>query len=241
MEGVPYDKGAIDEPDYKALINRTRFKMRGKACYFVIDGLYHIPKEDDSYIEAIMAHVLPIGMDGFRFLISGSQERLGKYLHGVGSKPYQLRRLTKAEGVQFLSDVSLGEQEIDEVCSLCRGIPSRLSTVRRQIKSGVGLPEILSLNPEKHLDFVNIDFACFAGLSEESKILVAVLAFSKQSVGFQEISEVSNESVDSVRELFLTLHSLKFSTIAHFSFPPLTANLLKHVWPNFVTALTIYK
>ncbi|WP_248732369.1 hypothetical protein [Pseudomonas sp. MWU13-2517] len=222
LDGTNFDKGAIDEAEYQTLINRTRSRMRGKPAYFVIDGLCHIPKDDETYIEALMTQALPIGMEGFRFLISGSQDRLGKYLNGTGSKPYQLKRLTKAETTVFFKEYSLSEQDIDEIFHLCRGIPSRLSTIRRQIKSGAQLGEILSSGPEQNLDFINLDFKNFEELSTDEKKLVAILAFSKQNVGFRDISEIATCDQAFVLETFQKLtifdisdHSATFVSTAH--------------------------
>lgn len=212
LDNENFDKGAIDEAEYQVLINRTRSRMRGKTTYFVIDGLCHIPRDDESYIEAIMSQALPIGMEGFRFLISGSQNRLCKYLNGSGSKPYQLKRLTKSETSKFFDDFNLSAQDIDEIFHLCRGIPSRLSTVRRQLKAGVSLADILSSEPEQSLDFVNLDFTNFDTLTVEEKKLVAVLAFSKQVVGFQEISEITSCDIQDVIKVFSKLTIFDVST-----------------------------
>ncbi|RMO86674.1 hypothetical protein ALQ33_05542, partial [Pseudomonas syringae pv. philadelphi] len=214
LDSESFDKGAIDEADYQTLINRTRSRMRGKPTYFVIDGLYHIPKDDEAYVEAIMTQALPIGMDGFRFLISGSQDRFGQYLNGTGSKPYQLKRLTKAETSEFFYDHVLPASDLDEIFHLCRGIPSRLSTVRRQIRAGVSLTDILSSEPEQNLDFVNLDFKNFDSLSMPEKKLVAILAFSKQRVGFQEISEIASCDQGAVIKAFskLTIFDMSANT-----------------------------
>lgn len=222
LDSVSFDKGAIDEAEYLTLINRTRSRMRGKPAYFVIDGLCHIPKDDEAYIEAIMTQALPVGMEGFRFLISGSQDRLGKYLNGTGSKPYQLKRLTKAETTIFFDEYSLTDNDIDEIFHLCRGIPSRLGTVRRQIKSGVRLEDIMSAGPEQNLDFVLLDFKNFDALSDDEKKLVAILAFSKQSVGFLEISEIAKCEQSFVSDTFqkitifdISSHNAVFVSTAH--------------------------
>jgi hypothetical protein len=222
LDSVSFDKGAIDEAEYQTLINRTRSRMRGKQAYFVIDGLCHIPRDDDAYIEAIMTQALPLGVEGFRFLISGTQDRLGKYLNSTGSKPYQLKRLTKAETITFFEEQNLSDQEVDEIFHLCRGIPSRLSTVRRQMKFGVTLADIMSAEPEQNLDFVNLDFKNFDALSDDEKKLIAILAFSKQNVGFLEISEIANCDKSYVTETYnkltifdISIHSAAFVSTAH--------------------------
>lgn len=201
VDSIPFDRSAIDEAEFFQLIAKTRAKLRGKKAYFVVDGLSHIPKEDDSYIAAIMTEVLPLGTDGFRFLFSGSQERLAPHIKSLSSKPHQLRRFMPAEAKELFQNIPLSDAEHEEIFQVCQGLPSRLSAIKRQLASGVELSFILSKNPEQHLDFVNLDFKNFENLSDSEKIAIALLAFSKQNIGLEEISSIGGLDKTRAREL----------------------------------------
>lgn len=190
LDGTPFEKGAIDEAEYSTLINKARVKLKGKTVYFVVDGLNHIPLEDESYVASIMNSALPIGVEGFRFLISGPQIRFQPHLNRVGSKPYQLRRFTASETEMLFDDCGLNADELDDLKQLCRGNPGRLSAVRRQLKAGSSFEEIIQGNPEKYLDFVALDFKNFDALTENQKKIIATVTYSKQLVGLTEITEI---------------------------------------------------
>ncbi|MNZ14094.1 hypothetical protein D3C78_310110 [compost metagenome] len=201
VDSVPFDRSAIDEVEFFQLISKARSKLRGKKAYFVVDGLSHIPKEDDNYIASIMSEVLPLGTDGFRFLFSGPQERLAPNIKSLSSKPHQLRRFMAAEAKEIFKGIELSDQEHDEIFQVCQGLPSRLSAIKRQLATGADLSSILSKNPGQHLDFVNLDFKNFESLHETEKVAIALLAFSKQNIGLEEISTIGGLERDRARAL----------------------------------------
>lgn len=201
LDGTPFDKGAIDEAEYSTLINKTRARFRGKTAYFVVDGLNHIPFEDETYIDTILNSALPVGMDGFRFLISGPQSRFIPHINKIGSKPYQLKRFTATETEELFKENNLSDSELDDLKQLCRGNPGRLSAIKRQLKSGSNIHEILETNPEKYLDFIALDFKNLEHLDEEKTKIVATITFSKQLVGLTEIAEITNSTIEHVSDV----------------------------------------
>ncbi|UZE07271.1 hypothetical protein [Pseudomonas corrugata] len=201
LDGVPFDKGAIDEAEYSTLLNRTRTKLKGKSGYFVVDGLDHIPVEDESYVSTLLSLALPIGMDGYRFLISGSSERLAKHINKAGYKPYQLMRFTPAEVDELFSEFELQSADLDDLKHLCKGNPGRLSAIRRQLKAGVSINDIFRVSPEKYLDFIALDFTNFHNLSPNQQKITAVLAFSKQEVSREEIAAIANVTDEEIIEI----------------------------------------
>ncbi|WP_137212708.1 hypothetical protein [Pseudomonas sp. CFBP13509] len=187
LDGVGFEKPSIDEAEYSTLLFRTRSKFKGKIAYFVVDGLAHIPPDDESYISAILNSALPIGVGSFRFLISGPQSRLAKALNKGASKTCQLRRFTELEVEELFEEFDLAPSDIGDLKQLCRGNPGKLCAIKRQLKIGTSLADILLSSPDKHLDFIALDFNKFDELSVSQKKVVSLLAFSKQLVGRKEI------------------------------------------------------
>ncbi|MXI46947.1 hypothetical protein GRW89_10575 [Pseudomonas moraviensis] len=218
VDGVPFDKGAIDEAEYGTLVNKTRAKLKGKNCYFVVDGLNHIPNDDEKHIADIMGIALPIGVEGFRFLISGPQIRLGKHINKIGSKPYQLKRFTPSEVDALFKEFPLTDVELDEVKLLCKGNPGRLCAIRRTLKAGGDITEVMKTNPEKYLDFIALDFQNFDTLSVLQKKIIATLAFSKQLIGSLEIAAILNVSESQVHEAFELCSFLEMKTSEYVDF-----------------------
>lgn len=203
LEDGPFEKAAIDEAEFSALLFRTKAKFKGKNAYFVVDGLAHIPLEDDSCIAMILNSALPIGLPGFRFLISGPQSRLAKSLNKSTSKTCQLRRFTDLEMDTLFEEFSISQKELNDLKQLCRGNPGRLCAVRRQLKVGTALSEVLEGGPDKYLDFIALDFKNFDDLNVDQKKAIALLAFSKQLVSrldFKAIIKFSIEDVGCILE-----------------------------------------
>ncbi|WP_283182885.1 hypothetical protein [Pseudomonas svalbardensis] len=194
LDGKTFDKAAIDDAEFSTLLFRARSKFKGKIAYFVVDGLAHIPTDDESYVSAILNSALPIGVDNFRFLISGPQLRLAKCLNKVTSKTCQLRRFLDLEVDMLFEEFPLLPAELDDLKQLCRGNPGKLCAIKRQLKVGAILSDVLLSSPEKHLDFIALDFSKFDDLSISQKKAVSVLAFSKQLIGKKEVELIAGVS-----------------------------------------------
>ncbi|RRW39585.1 hypothetical protein EGJ52_24240 [Pseudomonas luteola] len=191
VDGLPLEKSAIDESELSSLIHRSRSKLKGKIAYIVIDGLAHIPSEDESDIHAILTKALPIGVDCFRFIISGNQSKLGKYLNRVGSKPFQLMRFSSPEIDEFFEEFKLEADVLGELKDLCKGNPGRLSSIRRLLKSGNNIRKILETSPDKYLDFIALEYEILDDLSESQRRAIAVLAYSKQLINRDEVEKIA--------------------------------------------------
>lgn len=201
LDGVPFDKSAIDDGEYASLIHRVRAKFKHSPAYFVVDGLAHIPAEDEIDVCAILTKALPTGVDGFRFLVSGPQVRLACHLNKVSSKPYQLMRFTPAEVDDLYSDFELEHGQLEELKSICKGNPGRLCSIRRLLKSGKSLNDILGIAPEKYLDFIALEFAVLKNLTQEQLRATAVLAYSKQPISKSDIASIAKVSENLVDEI----------------------------------------
>ncbi|WP_395607014.1 hypothetical protein [Pseudomonas sp. B22129] len=201
LDGVTSESFAVGDSEYTSLVFRVRGKLKGRIAYFVVDGLDHIPPEDDSYISEIFSSALPVGIDGFRFLISGSQSRLARFLNKSFSKTCQIRRFTSMEVDQLFAEFSFCENQLNDLKQLCRGNPGRMCAIKRQLKVGADLKEILESSPDKYLDFIALDFKGFDELNLEQKRAAAVLAFSKQTLTRNEVESISGASSGDVSEL----------------------------------------
>lgn len=211
LDGIPFDKSAIDDGEYASLIHRIRSKFKATPAYFVVDGLAHIPTEDENDIYAILTKALPTGVDGFRFVISGTQIRLAPHLNRVCSKPYQLMRFSPSEVEELYSEFDLEESQLEELKSICKGNPGRLCSIRRLLKNGESFNEIIGVAPEKYLDFIALEFAVTKNLSQEQRRAIAVLAYSKQPISKIDVASISKAPLSLIDELlglcvFLDMH-----------------------------------
>lgn len=201
LDGVPYDKASIDDGEYSSLIHRVRAKFKNSPAYFVVDGLAHIAPEDENDVRSILTKALPTGMDSFRFLLAGNQVRLSGHLNRVSSKPYQLMRFTPAEVDQLFLEFDLEQRQLDELKDICKGNPGRLCSIRRLLKSGKSLDDILGVAPEKYLDFIELEFATVKSFTMPQRRAIAVLAYSKQPVSVLDLAAISNVEEELIQDI----------------------------------------
>lgn len=186
------DKLAIDEAEYLLLIHKVRISAKKETIYIVIDGLNHIPTDDESAISDILKIALPIGVAQFKFIISGPQRRLVRYISNVNTKPYQIMRLSASEVDVIFKEIDLSGKDLGEIKDVCKGVPGHLSSIKRMISDGTTLESILKKNPEKYLDFVDIEIKKSFSNSEEFIKLIAIIAYSKQEVCVDDLATLSS-------------------------------------------------
>jgi len=196
LHGTRLQQDFVDSSEFASLQLRVRKRNRAGTIYIVVDGLHQIPADDARMVEQICREVLPTGIDGFRFIITGSQEVLAKSIGAIKSKPYQLSRLSDFESERLLQDLGMEDAEKVEVSKLCAGIPGRLASVRRLLTSGVSASKILQSAPDKYLNFIGLEFVPIASMEPKQKMLLAILTFSRHTMQAGELVSVCPDAMN---------------------------------------------
>lgn len=186
LHGTRLDQEFVDISLYESLVLQLRKRIRSGVAYILVDGVHQIPK-DDPRLGEIFSEVLPIGMDGFRFIITGRQDDFARYIKAIKSKPYQLLKFADHESRQLLVDLMVSAEEREQLLKLCEGNPGRLSSVRRLIMSGTAAEKILQSEPNRYLEFLGLEFGPISVLTEPQRLLLAVLAFSRHALSIDEL------------------------------------------------------
>ena len=226
INGNPKNFEKLDVSEFNNLVLNVRKKQRSAILYFVIDGLNNIPKNDHQAIEQIFSEVIPFGVDNYRFLISGNQETIAPYLTGgIKSKPYQQLKFQPEEAKVYLSEVGLQDEELSAVQMLCKGVPGRISAVKRLLTSGTKLSTILDSEANKYLGFIKLEFDIIDKLNEEQQKIVATIAFSKINLSAKEFGQIckqtEEETVDVIKLctfLVLKKDEVEFISESHRKF-----------------------
>lgn len=220
LHGEGLGKDRITESEYSALSLKLARKYKASTLYFVVDGLHQIPAEDKVVIGQVFSELLPTGFPRCRFIISGLQSELGRYVHdSVKSRYYQLMKFSIDECRTFLSETGIKEGDCEKVYELCKGgSPGRLAVVRRLLLGGTSLSDILERDPGKYLEFVKLEFDCIKSLSDEGRLLVANVAYSKVSQTIAELSDVCQIDSDTISSLLVNCAFLKSSPSGHIEF-----------------------
>lgn len=185
---------AIDPGEFEALVHLVRRKKKSATLYIVVDGLHQIP--DLRLADQIMNEVLPIGVDNYRFIISGQQTVLGKSVGSVGTKPYQQLKFRPEDTQAYLSTLHLPHADVIEIHKLCKGIPGRIAAVKRLLIGGTTLADILEREPGKYLEFIRLEFKNLDGLTPSQRMGLAVIAFAKRPLAAKEVAAIASLSAE---------------------------------------------
>jgi hypothetical protein len=195
----------------KGVYELMRFSGRsGKKITFIIDGLTSIPAERQLSRDAIL-DLIPFGYPHFKFVFSGPSEvltplpQLNKLIHKTFQTPPFSRE--EARGL-FNADVS--PEFIQEIYTVCKGLPGYLGTVQRLLRSGIVPEQLLNDLPGSVPGLFDVEWK---NVDHSNRLQVEVLAFlaydkHPHSIGDLEVLfAISGESIRNA------LHSLSFISV----------------------------
>lgn len=189
-----------------------KLTRRGQRFYFVVDGLDAIPQHA-HHIQDFVLDLLPFGLKGFRFLLSGDYDSLSAHtIMTVRQKPYPLSGFTLGNALEFLRDfgIDADRQALEDLWRVCRGIPGRLVSVRRLLQSGTSVQTLLDA-PDM-LDWFQIEWSpvdqCDCSIL---KHLLAILAFDPSEHQMSNLARMLQIEIDTVQELLKPLSFLEVS------------------------------
>lgn len=211
--GVPAIAGdSIAKSEYDSLRVKLlrRFKPTSPA-YFVLDGFHQIPEEDAGVISQIFGDLLPLGFPQCRFVITGREQRLQRYLHkSIRSRYFQLHRFNLSETSHFLKGYVSGDADCQRIYSICRnGSPGLLAVVKRLLQNGTDIEDLLQHKTAKLLDFIRMEFEPLSSMGANQLLLLAHLAFSKIQHSRLDLAEMVQVPVEEIDELVSRCSFLK--------------------------------
>ncbi|MEO8839699.1 MAG: NACHT domain-containing protein, partial [Herbaspirillum sp.] len=192
---------AVDVGLYDALLLAVKKKKGKQPVFFVIDGLQQVPDTERSVLKSIFTEVLPIGVQGFRFLITVRKETFERLLAGVKSKNYQVQKMSDPESRKILFDIDISELNLKKILKVCRGLPGRLASVRRIIKNDSDAEKLLSASLNNYPDFISIELQVLDDLTDRQKLFLALLSYSRYPLSRQHLLDLSGASESEASEI----------------------------------------
>ena len=213
---LPDDKEPTDG-ELRTLWNRCARQLHRQRNhgYIVIDGLHHIPVDEEPIRLAIL-DLLPIGVKPFRFLFSGNTDGMpsvqDKILH---VKPYPMSTFAFHESDEYLKDVVPDRDVRTRYHSALGGIPSLLASIRRQIAMAKNGDDEIDIESATHPESLfEAEWNLVGNISEDTKSALAVLIAFGYPVPAEPISRFCQMSVPELEAEFSSLPFLTFSTKA---------------------------
>ena len=159
--------------------------------YFIVDGQVDIPLEDSQLQELVLKDILPLGLSGFCFLLSGDLQQLSGSLHrSVRSKSFPVPTFFLDETLKYLADLNLPRESIEDVSRLCRGLPGNLASVRRMLQAGTDMQSLLEKEPSKLPDFLAIEWREVKTADAASRMLLAVIAYARTAYSVEGLARI---------------------------------------------------
>ena len=161
-----------------------------KAGYIIVDGIHHIPLEEEPIKRAIMS-LMPFGIKPFRFLFSGDIDKdVNCYCLELRKKSFQISTFGSHETDEFLKDLIDDKQLRIEYHTVLDGVPSFLASIRRQIDAA---PDTDILNsPSLSADIETLfdaEWTLRGEISDTAKKALAVMLSYGYAVDTQTLSK----------------------------------------------------
>ncbi len=177
---------------------------------FVVDGLEDIPQEAQESREIIL-DILPFGMPNFKFLIAADPNILPERKRkGLLCKSFPLVGFNYDEVEKFFSEIPIEKDDLEEIYSTCNGIPGKLSSIKRILKSGVDIKTFVNDMPNKIPNLFELEWDNVHNKGESLEKILAILAHDNNILNIQFITGVCNKNETEVLEM---LRKISFISI----------------------------
>jgi len=186
---------------------RKKIKHKNTLIYFVIDGINEIPE----YARKDIINLLPLGLIGFKFIISSSLENdFSKILKLTKSKSFPITNFTYNDTKMYFQDMEISEKALTEIYSSCVGVPGRLASIKRILQSGKTVDELLENSPIELAELFKIEWQK-ANLDDDDLLnILAIITFTERNQNIEKLSCILN--LDTKR-IMAKLNELSFIEI----------------------------
>jgi hypothetical protein len=173
--------------------------------YFVIDGL---DKVSDESTDNILRYMPTGSPDGIYILLSSRKGKTYNYLQF----PMTLPRFSLLESEKYLRDC-LTEEQIKEIFKKSEGLPGYLQEVRRQIKSGINLEELLNNPPQEIIQLLENQWDTFDKGNETLVKALSFVVFSPSELSLNSLSRLMILSESEVIDIIYRIPFMKYDTL----------------------------
>ncbi|MGC2742065.1 MAG: ATP-binding protein, partial [Candidatus Angelobacter sp.] len=206
-----------------ALLRRSvyelmRFSGRtSKKIVFVVDGLTAIPAERRFSRDAIL-ELIPFGYPQFKFIFSGKSEELAglKPLAHMVWKTFQVPPFSRDEA-RALFGTEVSQTFIDDIYSVCKGLPGYFATIQRLLKSGAKPEELATDLPTSLPQLFDLEWKTVDRSNSLQIEIVAFLAHDKNSHSLADLEVLFRHPQ---HDITASLKELSFVTIPANSTAP---------------------
>ncbi|MBB4635621.1 AAA family ATPase [Longimicrobium terrae] len=219
--GEPPVAEQVDQVALQKLYAALRRKARkdGMPFYFIVDGLEDIPSTDEGS-RTLIIDLLPFGMEGFRFLLSGrtAEELPLRSATRNLVKGYPLSSFSSDEAARFLESFELTPAQREEIVRVTGAVPGKLASIRRLLLTGQTPEQLLAQLPEQLPDLFRLEWSTVDDADHEQVLLLAILAHEPRSYSRAELAEIAQLATSHVETKLEGLGFLSCDSEGYYRF-----------------------
>lgn len=170
---------------------QTRAHRRNKDLYFIVDNLEDLIIQDEWVVDHIIKNLLPLGMNRFRFIFTGSWDKLKIFFpRAIEKKPNTIPAFSIDESKRYLSGLEINEDDIITLHKMSRGIPANMYSVKRLLSSGTDLDNIMNLKDISQSALLEFEWSKYQESVDKYHELLGVVAFAIEQYDVKEYSNI---------------------------------------------------
>lgn len=199
-----YDPGLLKS--YYADLQRLA-RRKKQTYYFVIDGADELDSSDRRAFLQTLSDVLPFGIPQYRFLFGGDEHLLRPLLPAaLPLKSYPLNEFSVEETRTLFIKHAITTEVANDLNSICRGMPGRLTVVLRAVDRGSFLSDLINEAPTHLPELFEFDWRQVQQGDEALIRILALLVHDPRLHTVIEISELLNLTDSQIRERLSTIN-----------------------------------
>jgi hypothetical protein len=173
---------------------------------FVVDGLLELADADPGLMSLVMTEYLPLGVPGFKFLLTGDFAKLPETIRNkVASRQFPLVGFSYDEAAAYLRDCQIEPSAFAEIYRTFK-LPGKLASIRRILKSGIQLD--LAAIPTTFAELFAVEWNA---VQQADGLLIgalALLAHSRHALAMADLSRLLGCSPQELSSRLAHLHFL---------------------------------
>src|SRR6266496_4413575 len=182
-------------------------RKSGAPVYMILDGLDELTDPDDPRRKQIL-DLLPFGIEGFRFLLTGSLETMPLSVPARRvAKSYPLNFFTPEETQKYLDGFRLTDAQIREVYEVTKGIPGHVAGVRRLLTDTDEPGELVRKLPSELPALFQLEWRAVNPSDDLQHLMLAILALGQGISTTERLAALTGATATDVQQ---RLEQLKF-------------------------------
>jgi hypothetical protein len=190
-------------------------RRRNHPFYFLVDGLHDVPAGDEPVVQQLWL-MLPLGLPGFRFLITNESDHTLPVSLPSASRVLVLPSFILDESRRYLYDLGITDDTVvEQLHRTCKGLPGRLASVRRLVSSGIPLTRLLEEVRSQLPDLFEIEWQQVPSGDSDLHRLLAIVAFDAAGHAVEDLARITGLQADAVQDALARLPFVEASDGGH--------------------------